>query len=159
MIMPIITMTIRTQLVHWLREHGLNLKLAVSAAWLYSLQPELLPDLPQVVIMMCFSFGLQDLVGRFALQLTLGCRRYPSCLGSWWTCWPPTSCPPRMSCPLSETQTRSVPGVFLEVLIGNLFARRLPLFCPPFGPDAPRQLWKRWTLCKIIFVFLSMCRT
>ena len=66
MIMPIITMTIRTQLVHWLREHGLNLKLAVSAAWLYSLQPELLPDLPQVVIMMCFSFGLQDLVGRFS---------------------------------------------------------------------------------------------
>ena len=39
----------RTQLVHWLREHGLNLKLAVSAAWLYTLQPELLPELPQVV--------------------------------------------------------------------------------------------------------------
>ena len=38
----------RTQLVHWLREHGLNLKLAVSAAWLYTLQPELLPELPQV---------------------------------------------------------------------------------------------------------------
>ena len=43
-----IVMSFRTQLVHWLREHGLNLKLAVSAAWLYSLQPELLPDLPQV---------------------------------------------------------------------------------------------------------------
>ena len=47
-ILLMIVMTFRTQLVHWLREHGLNLKLAVSAAWLYSLQPELLPDLPQV---------------------------------------------------------------------------------------------------------------
>ena len=46
---PVLIRVIRTQLVHWLREHGLNLKLAVSAAWLYTLQPELLPDLPQEI--------------------------------------------------------------------------------------------------------------
>jgi len=46
---PVLIRVIRTQLVHWLREHGLNLKLAVSAAWLYTLQPELLPELPQEI--------------------------------------------------------------------------------------------------------------